>query len=64
MTRKELIESDEYIQVTLECEIRCGKSVKKMREDIAKLWIRHRDELLDRIEFNEVTREWDKRKIA
>lgn len=45
MTRFDLLISDEFIDVTVECEIRSGIGIKQMREQISKQWKLYRDEL-------------------
>lgn len=62
MTRKDFIESDEYITTFLRCAVIYGRSVKAMRKEIAEHWIQHRDELLNKIEWDEKDRHWIKYK--
>ena len=47
MTREELIKSDAYIEVNVECIVVSKKSVKKMREELNEFFIKLRNELLN-----------------
>jgi hypothetical protein len=46
MTREELILSDEYLQVNIDCIVVSKKSVKKIREELMEFMINYRSELL------------------
>lgn len=55
MTREELINSDEYIAVNVECIVVSNKSVKKMREELNKFFLDLKAELLSSMQPNSDT---------
>lgn len=46
MTRWELINSDEYITVTVECIVVSRKSIRKMRDELNDFFLQYRNEIL------------------